>query len=632
MKFACLSQLSDKIYHGGTPSKEIHSYWNGNIPWISSADIDEFGCISITRYITEEGLKNSAAKLVPRGSLIIVNRVGVGKAAIAPFDLCFSQDCLGLILNEEIVDVNYCIRMLKEELPKLRSRTRGATIQGISKKEVEKIAIPLPPLSKQIQIAEILSQAETLIAKRKESIRLLDELVKSQFLEMFGDPVKNEKGWEVKRLGEVLKIKHGHAFQGEYFSDRGEYVLLTPGNFFESGGYRDRGDKQKYYVGPIPSGYILEKGDLLIAMTEQTSGLLGSPLIVPGPGVYLHNQRLGLVELKGDKANKIFLFHLFNFYKVRTLIHSKATGTKVRHTSPSKIEDLTLGIPEISEQNQFADFVINLNKQKVQYIESLRNFESLYFSLSQKAFRGELTFAKETVILSESKSLRSDIAPETISKKRRTTEKSKKPKVNSISLNLEKEEKFFLKRKVLGSYIINQSLEDSNLGDVKFEKLLHLSEYHVLKRNFGQHYIQKVAGPYDNKFTINFFQQIERDRWFLRLKKGKQFFFKPGEKHDSSTKTYNYFSKEELSGINGLIQLFRKADFEQVEIVSTLYAVWNNRIIKAEPIVDTLLKEDFLNWAPEKIKYKDRVDGALAWMREKGILPDGWGPLIEKAE
>ena len=78
-------------------------------------------------------------------------------------------------------------------------------------------------------------------------------------------------------------------------TQEGDYALLTPGNYFESGGYRDRGEKQKYFTGSIPSDYILSEGDLLVAMTEQAAGLLGSPLLVPEPDRFLHNQRLGLV-------------------------------------------------------------------------------------------------------------------------------------------------------------------------------------------------------------------------------------------------------------------------------------------------------------------------------------------------
>lgn len=637
MKLVSLSQLSNRIHHGGTPSKEIHLYWNGNIPWISSADIDGSGFINITRYITEEGLKNSAANLVPEGSMIIVNRVGVGKAAIAPFDLCFSQDCIGIILNEKIVDANYCIRMLKGELYKLRSRTRGTTIQGITKKDIENTQIPLPPLYEQIQIAKILTQAETLIAQRKESIRLLDELVKSKFLEMFGDPVKNEKGWEVKRLGDyIFDIIAGSSYGGEstdqeLSEDEFGVIKVSAVTWGTFNPKEFKVVKKNNLKGKV---YHPKKDDLLFSRAN-TKELVGATCIVDKdyPKLFLPD-KIWNIKLKESELQKVFLHYLLKNNSFRKILTKDATGTSgsMLNISMDKFQNVLFCKPPFDLQIEFTELVNSIQRQKELCQESLRRIESLYASLSQKAFRGELAFEKENVALNEIKLLDSDVVKKTVSlPKKRTAEKTKKPKIVSVSPDSEKEEKFFLKRKILGSYIINESLEDSHLGDVKFEKLLHLCEYHILKRNLGQHYVQKVAGPYDNKFTIPFFQQIERDRWFLRLKKGKQFFFKPGEKHDSSMKTYNYFSEGELSGIKSLIQMFRKTDFEKVEIVSTLYAVWNNRIIKGEPIADALLKDDFLNWAPEKIRYKDRVDGALAWMREKGIVPDGWGPLIEKA-
>jgi hypothetical protein len=80
-----------------------------------------------------------------------------------------------------------------------------------------------------------------------------------------------------------------------------------------------------------------------------------------------------------------------------------------------------------------------------------------------------------------------------------------------------------------------------------------------------------------------------------------------------------------------LVNYFKKWTYELPEIIATLYAVWNNRIIEQKPITDDLLKEDFLNWDEQKIKYKNRLDKALKWMRENRIVPDGWGKMIEKA-
>jgi restriction endonuclease S subunit len=193
------------------------------------------------------------------------------------------------------------------------------------------------------------------------------------------------------------------------------------------------------------------------------------------------------------------------------------------------------------------------------------------------------------------------------------------------------EEKAFLKRKVLATYIINQSLNDPHFGDVKFEKLFYLSECFILKRNFGQKYYVQAAGPYDNIFTRVYFKQIEQSKWFIRRRNGNQYTFSKGENHDKSLNIYSLFSDNELERINMLISYFKKWTYELPEIIATLYAVWNNRIIKQELVTDDLLKKDFLNWDEQKIKFKDRLDNALNWMQEKRIVPDGWGKVIEKA-
>jgi type I restriction enzyme S subunit len=146
-------------------------------------------------------------------------------------------------------------------------------------------------------------------------------------------------GWSEEPIGRRVDITHGFAFSSEHFNFAREgYRLLTPGHFFEEGGFRDIGDKQKYFSGDVPEGYLLEQGTVLVAMTEQAAGLLGSSLVVPDSGAYLHNQRLGKVMIKDVMRDEAaFLFHLFNSDYVRKEISASAGGTKVRHSSPDKI-------------------------------------------------------------------------------------------------------------------------------------------------------------------------------------------------------------------------------------------------------------------------------------------------------
>jgi type I restriction enzyme S subunit len=155
---------------------------------------------------------------------------------------------------------------------------------------------------------------------------------------MNGNPRRSVK------LGDLFTIKHGYAFKGEHFGTEGSHIVLTPGNFFDEGGFKKKGDKEKWYSGKIPGDYILSRGDLLVAMTEQAEGLLGSSAIVPEDNRYLHNQRLGLIQnLKG--VDKYFLYHIFNSQSVRQQIRASCSGVKVRHTSPSRIYEVKVDIP-----------------------------------------------------------------------------------------------------------------------------------------------------------------------------------------------------------------------------------------------------------------------------------------------
>ncbi|MBE8564194.1 restriction endonuclease subunit S [Vibrio sp. OPT20] len=162
-------------------------------------------------------------------------------------------------------------------------------------------------------------------------------------------------GWLKTDLNPFIDIKHGFAFKSEYFREEGEYVLLTPGSFYEPGGFRDQKSKTKYYVGDIPKGYLLSKGELLVAMTEQAAGLLGSTLFVPSHDRYLHNQRLGLIQIK-DKNGICpeFLYLTYNSPYVRKQIAEQSTGTKVKHTSPDKLKSVICLLPPLPEQRKIA--------------------------------------------------------------------------------------------------------------------------------------------------------------------------------------------------------------------------------------------------------------------------------------
>jgi len=167
--------------------------------------------------------------------------------------------------------------------------------------------------------------------------------------------------------------------------------LLTPGHFSEQGGFRDQGKKTKYYVGDFDQQYLLPAGSLLVAMTEQKPGLLGSSAIIPEDQKYLHNQRLGLIaQLDEERLDKGYLYHLFNYGPVRDEISRTSTGSKVKHTSPHRIREIVAPIPALEEQREIAS-VLDAIDRKIDLHRSKRALlDDLFKSLLHEMMAGEI--------------------------------------------------------------------------------------------------------------------------------------------------------------------------------------------------------------------------------------------------
>jgi type I restriction enzyme, S subunit len=184
------------------------------------------------------------------------------------------------------------------------------------------------------------------------------------------------------KLGEYLRVDHGFAFKGEHFSEHGRHIVLTPGNFYEQGGFKPRPGKDRYYQSTYPPRYLLKKNALIVAMTEQGEGLLGSSALVPTDDKYLHNQRIGLVREKAGVADTKFLYYLFNTSSVRQQIRNSSAGTKIRHTSPERMYGTDVIVPDLQTQQKIAailsayDDLIANNQRRITLLE--RMAEDIY--------------------------------------------------------------------------------------------------------------------------------------------------------------------------------------------------------------------------------------------------------------
>lgn len=178
-----VKDICEKIVGGGTPSTKIGRYWKGDINWITSADIIGIKDVRPRKKITKEAINNSATNSVPKGTIIIVTRVGLGKVAIAPYEICFSQDCQGLMLKKEIVTANYALWFLSKATEEFKYKNRGTTINGVTKKQLADLIFYLPPVNQQTQIVEEIekrfSEADNLEKAIDESLEKAETLRQS---------------------------------------------------------------------------------------------------------------------------------------------------------------------------------------------------------------------------------------------------------------------------------------------------------------------------------------------------------------------------------------------------------------------------------------------------------------------
>jgi type I restriction enzyme S subunit len=208
--------------------------------------------------------------------------------------------------------------------------------------------------------------------------------------------------WKKYKLGNLINVKHGFAFKGEFFSDQPtQDILLTPGNFKIGGGFK--ADKFKYYNGDYPADYILKEGDILITMTDlsKAGDTLGYSAKIPKhSGIkYLHNQRLGLVQFKSDEIDPDFLYWVLRTKPYQFYIVGSATGSTVKHTSPTRICSYEFQAPkDIEEQRQIAQILtslddkIELNLQMNQTLEAMAQaiFKEWFVNFNFPGFDGEL--------------------------------------------------------------------------------------------------------------------------------------------------------------------------------------------------------------------------------------------------
>ena len=280
------------------------------------------------------------------------------------------------------IDVDYlCYSLMFYDVTGL---VNGATRQKLNQADMKKMEIPLPPLDEQRRIAAVLDKVSGLIAKRREQLDKLDELVKARFVEMFGEPDDNPMNWKVSELGNHLEIVGGYAFKSEGFVDSGVPVLrignINSGRFLPV--------NMVYWPDdPVLVRYKMYPGDLVMSLTG-TVGKddYGNVCILSDeyPEYYL-NQRNAKLAIRAT-LNKYYLSELLKFSKIKKRLTGISRGVRQANISNRDILVLCVPIPPIELQGQFATFVKQTQKSKLTIQQSLDKLEVLKKALMQQYF------------------------------------------------------------------------------------------------------------------------------------------------------------------------------------------------------------------------------------------------------
>lgn len=371
---------------GGTPRRSNLSFYNGTIPWAKISDIEnaEGGIINSTEeHISNEGLSSINNRIFQKGTLLLAMYGSVGKVAFAGLEMTTNQAILGIkIKDERLLNYSYLKYWFQTIKQQLLNRAVGGTLQNISLGIVKDLQVPLPPLATQKRIAEILDAADALRRKDQEILKKYDELAQSIFIDMFGDPVKNEKGWEVKKLGDVAIFPSGLI---DPKSEKYKYLFHVGGDNIDGKNGRIFGLKKAKDLGLISGKFYFTHNHILY---NKIRPYLNKVALPDFEGICSADMYPILpVEEKILKEYLYFILRSPFFLDFADKQSRRANIPKINMTEMSIFE---LPVPPIDMQRIFiSNFnTINIKINNIHTIMTLSN--DLFNSLIQQAFKGEL--------------------------------------------------------------------------------------------------------------------------------------------------------------------------------------------------------------------------------------------------
>lgn len=367
-----------EISSGGTPSKSNPEYYkNGTIQWVRTGDLKVKYITKVEGVITEEALKNSSAKIFPVDTVLIaMYGATIGACSILSIEAATNQACAAFLPNNE-VDSSYLYYFLCSKKNDFINMSVGGAQPNISAMILKRTEIPLPPIETQKQITKILDTATELLAMRKQQLTELDNLIKSIFYDMFGDPVKNEKRWEIFSFKDVAIIDTNMTCDFDLYAEYPhigieciekntgsikEYKLVKESNLISG----------KYVFSDKHIIYSKIRPNLNKVALPTFNGLCSADAYPILPKQNITNKYYLTFILRSD----LFLGYILDF----------SGRTNIPKVNKQQIEGFKLPLPPLNLQTQFAEIVTKIEEQKAFVQKAIDETQYLFDSLMSEYF------------------------------------------------------------------------------------------------------------------------------------------------------------------------------------------------------------------------------------------------------
>ena len=374
------------IKSGGTPSRGKREYWsNGEIPWVKIGDFNGKYIDTVEETITYEGLKNSSAKMIEKGSILFTIFATIGEVAILKFDVTTNQAIAGITVTDSRVEKEYLYYYLKSIKTNINNKGRGVAQNNINLSILKNLEVPIVSLKYQKNIVNILNRIDYIIELRIRQLNKINELTKSLFIEMFGDPSTNLKGWNETTIGnECFYIKDGpHKSLPDIGKENGGHPFISVRNIVN--GYIDlstaRYISDEDYNDAIKKCHP-EKGDMLYSK----GGTTGIAKLIDIDNEFANWVHVAVLKFNKVNLNGIFFENMLNGDYCYKQSQKLTKGIANKDLVLSAISQIKIYRPPIELQNKFAAVVAQIDKSKLAVKKSLEELEILKKSLMQKYF------------------------------------------------------------------------------------------------------------------------------------------------------------------------------------------------------------------------------------------------------